>query len=129
MMLRNRHTLLVVGWLLLLSSCSQSNSQVAGVVDYLRIKRPPIPVPGATIASPGLQEDVVNTILGIDGARHQQCKNYGVKNTEVVNPLDADGKWKERWLIDRCGTPVAWDVEFTHALKGGTDIVVRIPKE
>ncbi len=126
----NRRVILSAFLAFLSIGCSGSNLHLRGVVDYLAIKRPPLPAPGTTIAGPGLQEDVLNMILGIDGARHQECKNYGLKNTEMVEPPGSgDRKWKERWILDRCGTEVAWDVQFTPDPKGGTNIVTSIPKE
>ena len=122
----------------LLSGCaasnSTSNSLYGSLVDYLGIKRPTIPVQGVTIANPVLQRDVLDIVLAADGARHKECKNYGVSATEIVEPPRSGdrSKWKERWVIDRCGTAVPWDVEFTPAPNGGTyiaAIAATIPKQ
>lgn len=36
------------------------------------------------------------------------------------------GSWEERWTVDRCGTPVAYNISFRSDGRGGTDITARI---
>ena len=95
-------------------------------------------VPGGTIGTPLLQRDTMNQLLFMDRAFDADCKNRKIVNTEVLErPKDSQvsrgrlvgGSWKERWSVDRCGTVVTYDVQYTADGKGGTFIAFNVARD
>lgn len=113
---------------LMLTACGGGNPIIRNVVRGLQINPLPLPAPGDTIANAELQEDVLNLLLARDGSLNKTCKTYGLRTTEVTEPPPgAEQKWKERWILDRCGVPVRYDVEFAPHPQGGTNIGISGP--
>jgi hypothetical protein len=52
------------------------------------------------------------------------CETSKVTNTVVVDPL-SQGKWSERWTVDRCGTQGSYLIDFMKGKTGGTDFAVH----
>lgn len=95
----------------------------------------PSTVPGQTIASALLQGDTMNQIFSSDRVIDSECRDRTIVNTEVleraIDPqFDAGrmvaGSWKERWYLDRCGTLVPYDVQYTADGKGGTSFTFLV---
>jgi len=95
-------------------------------------------VPGDTRGTPLLQRDTMTQLLFMDRAMASDCKDRKIVNTAVVEPpKDAQikggrmmtGGWKERWSMDRCGTVVIYDVQYTADGKGGTFIAFKVGKD
>ena len=101
-------------------------------------------VPGASIADPVLQRDALGFISQRDfwaagneaGGAGSTCQARKVINTEVLQPLagaavrdgrPSDGKWAERWTLDRCGTPIRYVVRFNTTQQGTSFTVEREP--
>jgi len=98
-------------------------------------------VPGATIADPILQRDVLGFLAQRDLAAAgpgATCHTRKVIDTEVLQPLEGavvagdrpiDGQWVERWTLDRCGMPLPgqYVVRFRTTPKGTTFSVEREP--
>ena len=113
----------------------------------MQLERPegePGTVPGKTIADPVLQRDTLGFLAqrdfwaaGAEAARAlSACQARKVLDTELVEPLEGarmqdgrptEGKWAERWTLDRCGTPVRYVVRFSTTQKGTTFGVEREP--
>lgn len=93
---------------------------------------PPAAPQGSTLASPLLQHDTLSTISSMDeaiaseckGARHVLHMEVTARPTGVKIKHDrmVAGSWGERWILDRCGTPVAYDITFISDGHGGTNI-------
>lgn len=86
-------------------------------------------MPGQFQASPRLQLDTWEMILALDSGADIACKDRKVVNTEVIEQPTGvrikwgrmvKGRWVERWTVDRCGTRVAYRVEYTADGRGGT---------
>lgn len=93
-------------------------------------------IPGQTLADPGLRRDTVRTILENEKVVAPDCTSPKVVNTAIVeqpsNMVVKDGRavqggWSESWMIDRCGTQVAYGVSYTADPNGGTFIAIRKP--
>jgi hypothetical protein len=94
-------------------------------------------VPGATIADPVLQRDAVGFLAQrdfADAGPEATCQARKITNTEVIQPLEGaavqdgrptEGKWAERWTLDRCGKPIPYVVRFTTTPKGTTFTVEK----
>ena len=57
------------------------------------------------------------------------CISRKVSSTEVVGPVvqggqGVSGRWTERWIVDRCGTPVPYLVMFARAADGDLDVTM-----
>lgn len=88
-----------------------------------------------TLASELLQRDTFRTVSLIDNANSDCTARRRVLKTEVTrepsgvkikhNRMVA-GSWEERWTIDRCGTPVAYDLLFSSDGHGGTNIATKL---
>ncbi len=89
------------------------------------------------IADATLQADVWLTLLiadkvaaGVDSAA-DPCKERQVTGIEMLDlGLTAEGEWDagpwtERWMVDRCGTRVAYTIDFTPGDQGRTDFSIR----
>jgi hypothetical protein len=86
-------------------------------------------LPGNSRASPGVQRDVLQMILILDGASGVNCDRHIVLKTEVVKTAIADDYTAiERWTIDRCGTIVPYRVTFRPGATGGTDFSVHLER-
>jgi hypothetical protein len=81
----------------------------------------PPTLPGKTIASPLLQSDTLQFILGLDGGTGEQCKQRKIVNTEIlIAPASANsGTAVERWTLDRCGKPIRYQVTMSPSPSGG----------
>ncbi len=86
----------------------------------------PPTLPGKTVASPLLQRDILQFILGLDGGTDEQCKQRKIVNTEIlIAPASANsGTAVERWTLDRCGKPIRYQVTMSPSPSGGTDFTV-----
>lgn len=80
-----------------------------------------VPLPGDTAASPGLQGDVLEVLLGLEAT--SGCDQSLVTDTKLVDR--GSDRADEEWLIDRCGVTVPWTVEFRESERGGTDFSVN----
>lgn len=83
-------------------------------------------VPGETIADNALRRDTVRTILQSEKQLAPDCKSPKVADTKNVEK-PSNGNWAERWVIDRCGTQVAYGVTYRSDPKGGTNIAIERP--
>jgi hypothetical protein len=59
------------------------------------------------------------------------CISRKVSSTEVVGPVvqgsqGVSGRWTERWVVDRCGTPVPYLVKFARAAEGDLDVTMEL---
>ena len=81
-------------------------------------------VPGKTAASPALQRDILQYILAIDSDK--DCKERKLVSTELVTPPTSANSFIsiERWMLDRCGKPAAYQVIMNPSPRGGTDFKV-----
>jgi tetratricopeptide (TPR) repeat protein len=71
-------------------------------------------VPGKTRADLPLQHDTWNLMKNVfEKAFGRGCSNSIIANTEVTELPDAEGKWFERWTVNRCGEFVTYKVKFT----------------
>jgi len=98
-------------------------------------------VPGATIADPILQRDVLGFLAQRDlvaAGPGATCHTRKVIDTEVLQPLEGaavegdrpiEGQWAERWTLDRCGMPLPahYILRFRTTPKGTTFGVEREP--
>ncbi len=82
-------------------------------------------LPGKSLANSVLQKDVLKLVLIFESGFG--CNNSKVVNTIIVDPL-AQGKWSERWIMDRCGTEGSYLITFNLAPTGGVDFVLNIEK-
>ncbi|TAK79841.1 MAG: DUF4124 domain-containing protein [Betaproteobacteria bacterium] len=71
-----------------------------------------VPVPGQTIAEPGLQQRVLVALLMMEGAADRLCVEHRVVDTNTIEATRATGKATERWTVNRCGQPVHYRVMF-----------------
>lgn len=90
----------------------------------------PATVPGTSIADPILQRDALGFLAQRDfsaAGAEGTCDARNVIDTEVLQPLEGaavqggrpiDGRWVERWTLDRCGMPVRYVVRFSTTQKG-----------
>lgn len=97
----------------------------------------PATVPGTSIADPILQRDALGFLAHRDlflarkdvstAGAEETCDARNVIDTEVLQPLEGaavqgeqptDGRWVERWTVDRCGMPVRYVVRFSTTQKG-----------
>jgi hypothetical protein len=76
-----------------------------------------VPLPGDTVASQGLQVDVLEVLLGLEAT--SGCDQSVVTDTRIVD-VGSD-RAEEEWLVDRCGVTVPWTVEFRENESGGSD--------
>jgi hypothetical protein len=93
-------------------------------------------VPGETLGDAGLRRDTVRTILESERVLAPDCAAPKVVDTKLVegpsNMVIKDsrpvrGEWSERWVVDRCGTQVAYGVSYAADPKGGTFIAIQKP--
>jgi hypothetical protein len=83
------------------------------------------PVAGETLADRGLQRDARMTILEFEKAAAPGCMAAKIIDTKIEE-RPSNGNWSERWLVDRCGTEVAYGVSYIAGTNGGT--IIRITK-
>src|SRR5262245_12066149 len=73
-------------------------------------------VPGGTSTNAALQRDIIENI-----SVHEQlllnsgCRRFTVADTQVLDRRPDRTVMTERWIIDRCGQPVAYRVNLTPA--------------
>ncbi len=98
-------------------------------------------VPGATIADPILQRDVLAFLAQRDfpvAGPKSTCHTRKVIDTEMLQPLEGaavegdrpvQGQWVERWTLDRCEMPdpARYIVRFKTTPKGTTFTAEREP--
>jgi hypothetical protein len=88
--------------------------------------------PGHSLSSPMLQRDTLSQLIVTDkiaaGAAQVKCQDRTVVNTEVIEqPQDVrregkrllQGRWTERWTLDRCGSLVLYRVAYSADGKSG----------
>ncbi len=121
--MRNRRRLALVPILAMLGACATAG---------------PARVPGATLASPKLQKDTVETIKVRESMSGNPCKTATIVGTEVLGVSTAPkfdgerltgGKWNERWTVNLCDNIVTYKVEFTTNPFGGTVISISPPEK
>jgi hypothetical protein len=71
-----------------------------------------VPVPGQTIAEPGLQQRVLVGLLMMESAVDKLCVEHRVVDTITIEATRATGKATERWTVNRCGQLVHYRVMF-----------------
>ncbi len=84
------------------------------------------PVAGETLGDRGLQRDTRATILEFEKVAAPDCTAAKVVDTKIEE-RPSSGNWSERWLVDRCGTQVAYGVKYIADPKGGTVIGITRP--
>ncbi|HYX54038.1 MAG TPA: hypothetical protein VE783_11355, partial [Candidatus Limnocylindrales bacterium] len=87
---------------------------------------------GSTLASPVLQHDTLSTISSMDEAMASECKaprrilhmevTAKPSGVKMKHERMVAGWWGERWILDRCGAEVSYDITFTSDGHGGTNI-------
>ena len=89
-----------------------------------------------SMASEFLQSKTQIHILDDDdkvapGCKQKRFVRADVVSMPMVNSVGLEGvderKWTEQWTLDRCGTPVAYDVFFTEVGDGGAYFAVLRP--
>lgn len=119
-----------------------------GALDVtMQLEKPPGEpgtVAGKSIADPVLQRDTLGFLAQRDfwaataeaAGAVPACRSRAVLDTEMVEPLvvtavpegrPSEGKWAERWTLDRCGTPVRYVVRFSATQKGTTFTAEKEP--
>lgn len=95
-------------------------------------------IPGETLGNPELQRDTWRSLELMDRAAAPECQTRQVIDTELVTPTVGaryvngvlmEGRWVERWIVDRCGASVPYKVEFTADGKGGTFMKIGMPTD
>jgi hypothetical protein len=84
------------------------------------------PVAGETLGDRGLQRDTRMTILEFEKVAEPGCTAAKIVDTKIEE-RPSNGNWSERWLVDRCGTQVAYGVKYIADPKGGTMIGITRP--
>jgi hypothetical protein len=98
------------------------------------------PVPGQSLANRQLQNDTFSQLLAIENMLAPNCrKKRKVVNTEVIGGpenlaysaegLMLQGRWSERWYLDRAGEIVAFDVNYSADGHGGTGIGIKLHQQ
>ena len=104
---------------------------------YRPVQDAPEAVPGETLGDAGLRRDTARTILQSEKSLAPDCKAPKIVDTKVVEKLSGveikdarpvGGKWSERWVVDRCGTQVAYNVRYTADPQGGTNLAIDMPR-
>ncbi len=86
---------------------------------------------GDSIASAFLQSRAQIRIYRHDDKQDLDCRSKTfvdaqvVSNPEVVNASRNERKWIERWILNRCGDHVTYDVYFTEVGEGGAIFTFR----
>ena len=101
--------------------------------------RPPMSVPGETLANSSLQYDTWKIMEIIDEGEAANCSDRHVVDTRILeHPSGAsvrggpllEGGWVEEWALDRCGERVVYRVKYTADGRGGTYFNVSdVPKD
>ena len=79
----------------------------------------------ASLASDLLQSKAQIRIFRHDDQADLACQSRNfvhtsvVRSPRVVNETLNERKWIERWVLDRCGSHVTYDVYFTEVGQGG----------
>jgi hypothetical protein len=102
--------------LIFVLTCSVSGCQSGGS------SRAADPMSGS-LGNTELKNDTWRTIQMFDMAADSSCQTRSVLSIKVTQPA-VGGRWKERWTIDHCGRPVAYDVEYVPNSAGGTAILL-----
>jgi hypothetical protein len=80
---------------------------------------------GSSLASSFLQSRAQIRIFRYDDQADLACQSRSfvaakvVRQPRVVNDQLKERKWIERWVMDRCGDHVTYDVYFTEVGEGG----------
>ena len=82
-------------------------------------------VPGEALGEPGLRRQVVRMIRKSEKFVAPDCASPKVVDTKNLEK-PANGNWAERWVVDRCGTQVAYVVGFKSDGNGGTAIALAL---
>ena len=94
--------------------------------------------PGRSLASSRLQNDTMETIKVMESLGGKSCTQRKVIGTEVIErgidpKYDGDrlveGKWTERWTVDRCGKVVRYRVMYSINQMGGQVINLSPPED
>jgi hypothetical protein len=78
--------------------------------------------------------ETMHLLLGMEGDAAPDCPGRTLFKTELSRPQapslapeeTSTEPWRERWLMDRCGAQVAYDVRYTPSDRGATDIAVGL---
>jgi hypothetical protein len=82
------------------------------------------PVPGATMADLTLQSDVTKYIMLVEKGRAPSCATPKIASTAVLQKTADGHASKELWTVDRCGTPISYQITYIPDGQGGTYFVV-----
>lgn len=82
-------------------------------------------MPGQTLCDPTLQQDVLWYVMLYEEVLGGGCPNPKVVDTQVVEP-PVEGRWVERWTVDRCGTLIHYRIELAASPSGGTSFAVGL---
>jgi hypothetical protein len=111
--------------LLILAGCATTETQHAYV-------------PGESLVNgsdPRLVKDVLYVLRFYEEALAPECKLKVVDTRLIELPTNVRierktelvvAKWSERWVLDRCGSNVAYRIDFDAQGSRGTDIAARI---
>jgi hypothetical protein len=85
-----------------------------------------------TIAQGVLNRDVLKTINLSESAWGQGCSTAKVTKVTLVSAPKPDTqsviKATENWVLDRCGTPVSYRIDYAETPGKGTMIDVKLMK-
>lgn len=79
------------------------------------------------------ERTVSDQVLAFDASKpaggDPSCRNRKVVSAAVTRPYQPGsqqpaGQWIERWTVDRCGTPVIYDVHYLRAPDGHLGITI-----
>jgi hypothetical protein len=118
--------LLVAVWgAALVAGCASSMEQARA-----RHEAAPWRPPGETLADSSLSVNALQAIYRLDDLRAERCERRRFVDTDLVEtksgaPPAPGSHWVERWTMDRCGKRVAFFVEFSPDLSGGTGVTAR----
>lgn len=105
---------------------------VAGCESPQQVVNQPLDLPGTSNAenSAILARDVLNSIVMVDQGKDPACDSRALTDIRIeedvkggeFNPAGnlVKGEWLEVWTIDRCGSPISYEVLFVADGSGGT---------
>jgi hypothetical protein len=93
---------------------------------------------GRDEADPTARERTISDqVLSFDASKHAggdaSCRSRKIVGTTTTRPFQSGsqppaGQWTERWIVDRCGTQMAYDVHYLRAADGHLGVtIVRDP--
>ena len=79
------------------------------------------------------ERTVSDQVLSFDASKQAggdpSCRSRRIVSTATTRPFQAGnqppaGQWTERWTVDRCGAPVAYDVHYLRAADGHLGVTI-----